>query len=94
MRLARTLVAVLVLLALWHTSLRPASAASLKLTTLDLEADVLSEPLKWWMKTVAERTGNRVQFLPFWGQSLVPLPRTMAAVKALTRSGSKPGENQ
>jgi TRAP-type C4-dicarboxylate transport system substrate-binding protein len=78
----RFLAALVVLLAVWHGPLAPASAAPLKLTTLDLEGDVLSEPLKWWMKAVAERTGTRVQFQPFWGQSLVPLPRTMAAVKS------------
>lgn len=82
MRVVRNLAALLVLLAVWHAPLASAPAAGLKLTTLDLEQDVLSEPLKWWMKIVAERTGNRVQFQPFWGQSLVPLPRTMAAVKS------------
>lgn len=82
MRVLRAVVAVLVLLVFWHAPLHPASAAPLKLTTLDLEPDVLSEPLKSWMKAVAERTGNRVEFQPFWGQSLVPLPRTMAAVKS------------
>jgi len=82
MRRSTVLIALLVLLAVWLAPLGSASAASLKLTTLDLENDVLSEPLKWWMKTVGERTGNRVQFQPFWGQSLVPLPRTMSAVKS------------
>lgn len=81
MRLPRVFVALLVLFALWHAPLGSAPALTLKLTTLDLENDVLTEPLKWWMKTVSERTGNRVQFQPFWGQSLVPLGRTMSAVK-------------
>jgi TRAP-type C4-dicarboxylate transport system substrate-binding protein len=54
----------------------------LKVTTLDRENDVLSEPLIWWMKTVAERTNNRVTFQPFWSQSLVPVTRTMSAVKS------------
>jgi TRAP-type C4-dicarboxylate transport system substrate-binding protein len=82
MSLLRYVAAVLVLLGVWHTPLAPAPALTLKLTTLDLEHDPLSEPLKWWMKTVSERTANRVQFQPFWGQSLVPLPRTMSAVKS------------
>ena len=54
------------------------SRSVLKLTTLDRENDVLSEPLIWWMKTVAERTSNRVQFQPFWSQSLVPVTRLEA----------------
>jgi TRAP-type C4-dicarboxylate transport system substrate-binding protein len=54
----------------------------LKVTTLDRENDVLSEPLIWWMRTIAERTNNRVTFQPFWSQSLVPVTRTMSAVKS------------
>jgi TRAP-type C4-dicarboxylate transport system substrate-binding protein len=81
MRLARILAAAVVSLVAWYAPLGSAPALTLKLTTLDLENDVLTEPLKWWMKTVSERTGNRVQFQPFWGQSLVPLGRTMSAVK-------------
>lgn len=75
----------------WFVSIILMSAASaalaqapltLKLTTLDRENDVLSEPLIWWMKTITERTGKRVQFQPFWSQSLVPVTRTMSAVKS------------
>lgn len=68
-------------LALAPAAMAEGPALTLKVTTLDLENDVLTEPLKWWMKTVTERTNGRVQFQPFWGQSLVPLARTLSAVK-------------
>jgi TRAP-type C4-dicarboxylate transport system substrate-binding protein len=67
---------------LWLLAVPAAAQTVLKLTTLDRENDVLSEPLIWWMKTVTERTNNRVQFQPFWSQSLVPVTRTMSAVKS------------
>ena len=85
-RLAAVLVALVVTLTVGRGPLAPVqvamAAGPLKLATLDLEHDVLSEPLRWWMKSVAERTGDRVQFQPFWGQSLIPLGRTMSAVKS------------
>jgi TRAP-type C4-dicarboxylate transport system substrate-binding protein len=67
---------------MWLWAIPATAQTVLKLTTLDRENDVLSEPLIWWMKTVAERTNNRVQFQPFWSQSLVPVTRTMSAVKS------------
>jgi TRAP-type C4-dicarboxylate transport system substrate-binding protein len=61
----------------------PATAqVTLKLTTLDREQEVTSQPLIWWMKTIEEKTSGRVKFQPFWSQSLVPAPRTMSAVKS------------
>ena len=59
-----------------------AQSVTLKLTTLDRENEVTSQPLIWWMKTVTEKTAGRVKFQPFWSQSLVPAIRTMSAVKS------------
>jgi TRAP-type C4-dicarboxylate transport system substrate-binding protein len=65
-------------------ALPPAASAevTLKMTTLDREQEITSQPLIWWMNTVAEKTQGRVKFQPYWSQSLVPAPRTMSAVKS------------
>ena len=63
-------------------SASPAAAETFKVTTLDRDNDVLTEPLKWWMRTIAERTAQRVHLEPFWAESLVPLARTMSAVQS------------
>jgi len=60
----------------------PAAAETYKLATLDRENDVLSEPIRWWMQNVADRTSQRVQIQPFWAESLVPIARTMSAVQS------------
>lgn len=64
------------------TSASPAGAEVYKLATLDRENDVLSEPIRWWMQSVAARTSQRVQIEPFWAESLVPIARTMSAVQS------------
>jgi TRAP-type C4-dicarboxylate transport system substrate-binding protein len=53
-----------------------------KLTTLDRENEITSQPLIWWMKTISERTNKRVEIQPYWSSSLVAAPRTMSAVKS------------
>jgi TRAP-type C4-dicarboxylate transport system substrate-binding protein len=62
----------------------PAAAQGVtwKLTTLDRENEITSQPLVWWIKTIGERTNKRVEIQPYWSQSLVPAPRTMSAVKS------------
>jgi TRAP-type C4-dicarboxylate transport system substrate-binding protein len=62
----------------------PAAAQSvtLKLTTLDRENEITSQPLAWWIKTISERTSKRVEIQPYWSSSLVAAPRTMSAVKS------------
>lgn len=60
----------------------PAATQTLKLTTLDREQEITSQPLIWWMKTIEEKTNKRVQFQPYWSSSLVPAPRTLSAVKS------------
>jgi TRAP-type transport system periplasmic protein len=62
----------------------PGSAqnATWKLTTLDRENEITSQPLIWWMKTIGERTNKRVEIQPYWSSSLVAPPRTMSAVKS------------
>jgi TRAP-type C4-dicarboxylate transport system substrate-binding protein len=62
----------------------PAAAQGVtwKLTTLDRENEITSQPLVWWMKTIGERTNKRVEIQPYWSQSLVSAPRTMSAVKS------------
>jgi TRAP-type C4-dicarboxylate transport system substrate-binding protein len=63
---------------------RPAAAQGVtwKLTTLDRENEITSQPLVWWIKTIGERTNKRVEIQPYWSQSLVSAPRTMSAVKS------------
>ena len=41
----------------------PAAAqnVTLKLTTLDRENEITSQPLIWWMKTIGERTNKRAK---------------------------------
>jgi TRAP-type C4-dicarboxylate transport system substrate-binding protein len=60
----------------------PAQGVTWKLTTLDRENEITSQPLVWWIKTIGERTNKRVEIQPYWSQSLVSAPRTMSAVKS------------
>src|SRR5262245_34478961 len=71
-----------ILFALAAATAAPAVADTYKLATLDRENDVLSEPIRWWMQNIAERTAQRVQIQPFWAESLVPIARTMSAVES------------